>query len=257
MGDLLLKEVSGHLLRLTLNRPEKHNSLTPELLELLGAALIEARDDDDVRVVLLTGAGDKAFCAGMDLRNVAPQATFVDQFGPAPVHLARGFELWKPVVAAINGYALGGGLELALACDIRIASDDASFGLPEVGIGSIPGAGGTQRLVRHIPQAAAMRMLLVGDRVDAQTAQRWGLVSDVVPARELLGAATDIAQRIAMNAPLSVQAVKQAAIAGADMALRDGLRLERTLFNLLRDTHDRTEGRTAFAEERAPRFEGR
>jgi enoyl-CoA hydratase/carnithine racemase len=253
----LIVERDGGVLLLTLNRPSRLNALTSELIQMLGGAICDARDDDEIRVIVITGAGDRAFCSGTDLKDGPSVSGIADQLSSLPIHLSRGLEVFKPIVAAINGYALGGGLELALACDLRVASSSASFGFPEVGIGSIPGAGGTQRVIRQIPRALAMRMLLVGDRVGAELAQKWGLVSDVYAADELRGEAMRLAKRIASNAPLSTQAIKQAVSLGADLPLSEAMRFERAIFNLLRDTEDRVEGREAFREKRAPRFTGR
>lgn len=255
--DTLRTEQDGHVLILTLNRPQAANALTEDLIRRLGAALSSARADDSIRVIVITGAGDRAFCAGSDLRQATPVTAVTDQFLPPPQHLSRGMELLKPVIAAVNGYAVGGGFELALACDLRIAADTASFGFPEVAIGSMPGAGGTQRIVRQIPRALAMRLLLVGDRIDAATAHRWGLVSDVYAPGELRRAALELAAKVASNAPLSTQAIKQAVEIGADLPLSEAMRVERALFNLLRDTADRAEGRQAFLEKRPARFSGR
>jgi E-phenylitaconyl-CoA hydratase/naphthyl-2-hydroxymethylsuccinyl-CoA hydratase len=166
-------------------------------------------------------------------------------------------EMWKPIVCAINGYAIGGGLEMALACDIRFASDNASFGLSEVKVGSLPGLGGTQRLIRAIPKAVAMRMMLTGDRINAQEAQRIGLISDVVPAEKLMDTAKAIAEKIAANAPLSVKAAKQAVVIGSDLPLKQASALEYLLWGILRDSEDRIEGRKAFAEKRPPEYKGR
>lgn len=258
MSDQLLVERHGRTAVLTLNRPTVGNSLTPALIGELGMALIEMRDDPAVRAIVITGAGRHAFCTGTDLSSAAsPSTAAQEQFAPPPVHLPRGLELWKPTVAAVNGMALGGGFELALACDLRYAAENATVGLPEVKIGSMPGAGGTQRLMRQIPQAWALELLLLGERWSAERALRAGLLNDVFAAAELLDRVVGIAERLAANAPLSVQAIKQAAFRGRHLALADGLALERTLFNLLRDTADRHEGRQAFAEKREPTFLGR
>ncbi|WP_292732541.1 MULTISPECIES: enoyl-CoA hydratase-related protein [unclassified Microbacterium] len=256
VGEVLV-ERDGAVGLLTLNRPAARNSMTPRMIDELGNALGEFRDDSDIAVVVITGAGDRAFCSGMDLRGTPPTSSFEDQFGVPPQHLSRGMEFWKPVIAAVNGYALGAGFELALSCDLRYASSTASFGLPEVGIGSMPGAGGTQRIIRQAPWALAMELLLTGDRWDAHRIERAGLLNGVVAPTELIATAMDVAHRIARNAPLSLQAVKQAAWRGRHLPLPEALSLERTLFNLIRDTEDRAEGRAAFAEKRPPVFRGR
>lgn len=253
----LLVEREGAVGILTLNRPHAHNSLTQTLITTLGEALAEFREDPAIAVIVITGAGEKAFCSGMDLRGAADATAFDDQFGVPPQHLSRGMEIWKPVIAAINGYALGAGFELALSCDLRYASATATFALPEVRIGSMPGAGGTQRIIRQAPHALAMELLLTGDRWDASRIRDAGLLNGVVPPEELRHTVLETAQRIADNAPLALRAVKQAVVRGRHLPLAEGLTLERTLFNLIRDTEDRAEGRAAFAEKRPPVFHGR
>jgi len=252
--------VQDHVATLTLNRPEAMNSIDPELRAALHAAWKRIKEDDDIRVVILTGAGEKAFCTGSDLKKtMPPKESFAElTFGRSESdHLLAGLDTDKPLICAVNGYAMGGGMELALACDIRIASENAVFALSEVRIGSIPGAGGTQRLPRAIGTSNAMLMLLTGDRVDAAEALRIGLVSKVVSREELLPAAQEIARRIAHNAPLSVRSIKRLVTSGADMPLPAALDNERYVFGLLRDTEDRIEGRRAFQEKRAPVYQGR
>lgn len=253
----LLVERDGAVGILTLNRPHAHNSLNSTLIATLGEALSEFREDPAIAVIVITGAGDKSFCSGMDLRGAPDVTALEDQFSPPPQHLSRGMEVWKPLIAAVNGYALGAGFELALSCDLRYASSTATFGLPEVRIGSMPGAGGTQRIIRQAPHALAMELLLTGDRWDAQRIRDAGLINGVVPPEELRGTVLEIAHRIGDNAPLAIQAVKQAVARGRHLPLAEGLILERTLFNLIRDTEDRAEGRAAFAEKRPPVFRGR
>ncbi|MGE8688078.1 MAG: enoyl-CoA hydratase/isomerase family protein [Achromobacter sp.] len=252
--------VQDHVATLTLNRPEAMNSIDPEMRNQLHAAWKRIKEDDDIRVAILTGAGDKAFCTGSDLKKtMPPKESFAElTFGRAySDHLLEGLDTDKPLICAINGYAMGGGMELALACDIRVASDNAVFALSEVRIGSIPGAGGTQRLPRAIGASNAMLMLLTGDRVDAAEALRTGLVSKVVSREELLPTAREIALRIAQNAPLSVRSIKRLVTSGADMPLPAALDNERYVFGLLRDTEDRIEGRRAFQEKRPPVYQGR
>ncbi|WP_454695756.1 enoyl-CoA hydratase/isomerase family protein [Achromobacter aegrifaciens] len=252
--------VQDHVATLTLNRPEAMNSIDPEMREQLHAAWKRIKEDDDIRVVILTGAGEKAFCTGSDLKKtMPPKESFAElTFGRTySDHLLAGLDTDKPLICAVNGYAMGGGMELALACDIRVASDNAVFALSEVRIGSIPGAGGTQRLPRAIGSSNAMLMLLTGDRVDAAEALRIGLVSKVVSREELLPASQEIARRIAQNAPLSVRSIKRLVVSGADMPLPAALDNERYVFGLLRDTEDRIEGRRAFQEKRSPVYQGR
>ncbi len=255
MGVLFKKE--GHIAYVTLNRPEALNALDPESWSELHRIWREIKADPEIRVAILTGAGEKAFCTGSDMKKTMPPkeslaSTYFDED-----NLLAPMEMWKPIICAINGFAIGGGLEMALACDLRIASTNASFGLSEVKVGSLPGLGGTQRLVRAVPKAVAMKMLLTGDRIDAQEALRIGLVSDVVPPEKLMDTAREIAEKIANNAPLSVKAAKQAVVVGSDLPLKQGAMFEYLLWGLLRDTEDRIEGRVAFAEKRPPKYKGK
>lgn len=250
-------ERRGAVTLVTLNRPESANALSIAARDALEAALVSFDADPAARVVVLTGAGDKAFCAGADLR--AEPAVPVAPSGGADVAdrpLVRDLGLSKPVLAAINGHALGGGLELALLADIRIAAAHATFGLTEARLGSMPGSGGTQRLPRLIGDGHALLMALSAQRIGAAEALQWGLVSRVVPGPELLPAALGLAQAIAANAPLSVRAILRAVREGGQMPLAQGLALERQLFNAIRATADRAEGRAAFRERRAPDFKG-
>ncbi|VTU46040.1 2,3-dehydroadipyl-CoA hydratase (plasmid) [Variovorax sp. SRS16] len=244
----------------TLNRPEAMNSIDPESNEQLLAIWDQVSSDEDVRVVVLTGTGERAFCTGADLKKTMPPADSAARqvFRAGTRHSNFGtLQTDKPVIAAINGYALGGGLELALLADIRICSDNAQFGLPEVRVGSIPGAGGTQRLIRAVGQSDAMWMLLTGERIDANEALRIGLVSKVVPLAALQETAINLARAMAANAPLAMTAAKRLAMTGRELPLAGGLELERQAFGVLRDSEDRLEGRRAFADKRAPVFRGR
>lgn len=255
----ILFDVQDHVAVLTLNRPEAMNSIDPETRAELYEAWQRLKHDDDIRIAILTGAGDKAFCTGSDLKKtMPPKESFAElTFGRSHSdHLLSGMDTDKPIICAVNGYAMGGGLELALACDIRIAGENAVFALSEVRIGSIPGAGGTQRLPRAIGVSNAMLMLLTGDRIDAQEALRQGLVSRVVSQETLLSTARDIALRIARNAPLSVRAIKRLVYGGMDTPLPAAMDAERYVFGVLRDTEDRIEGRNAFREKRDPIYRG-
>ena len=252
--------IENHVATVVLNRPEAMNAIDPETRIELIEIWNRVREDDDVWVTIVTGAGDKAFCTGADLKKTLPgtesfaQETFAKPFPASPV---AHMEMDKPIIAAINGYAMGGGMELALACDIRIASDNAQFALSEPRIGSIPGAGGTQRLPRAIGLSDAMLMLLTAERIDAQEAYRIGLISRLVPRAQLMPTALDIAGKIASNAPLAVRAVKRLAKRGMDMPLAQGIESERYVFGLLYQSEDRIEGRKAFAEKRKPQYKGR
>ncbi|MFV0676934.1 enoyl-CoA hydratase/isomerase family protein [Variovorax sp. tm] len=253
-------EVHDFVAIVTLNRPEAMNAIDPESAAQLHEAWSEISTRKDVRVGILTGAGERAFCTGADLKKTMPPAeSFAElHFGPrAGLPPVSTLQTPKPMIAAVNGFALGGGLEMAMLCDIRIAASTAVFGLPEVCIGSIPAGGGTQRIVRAVGQSDAMLMLLTGERIDAQEALRIGLVSRVVPPAELLVTAQSIARRIASNAPLAVAAAKRLAQVGRELPLAAGLELEQQSFGNLRDSEDRIEGRRAFAEKRAPSFQGR
>lgn len=252
--------LNEHIAVVTLNRPEAMNSVDPEMRQLLHETWERVRTDDDIWVVIVTGAGDKAFCTGSDLKKTMPtQDSFARQVFAQPHSgaLVAGLTTDKALIAAVNGYAMGGGMELALACDIRICSQNAQFALSEVKVGSLPGSGGTQRLPRVIGMSDAMLMLLTGDRVDASEAFRTGLVSKVVPGERLMDEARDIARRIAANAPLSVRAVKRLVQQGQDMPLSHAIDVERYVFGLLYSSEDRVEGRKAFAEKRKPDYKGR
>jgi len=256
----ITKTVEDGVAIVTLNRPEAMNSIDPESNEQLLEIWDEVSNDEDIRVLVLTGAGERAFCTGADLKKTMPPADSPARqvFGGGARHFNFGtLQTDKPVIAAINGYALGGGLELALLADIRVCSENAQFGLPEVRVGSIPGAGGTQRLIRAIGQSDAMWMLLTGERIDANEALRIGLVSKVVPLSALQDAAIGLARVLAANAPLAMTAAKRLAMTGRELPLAGGLELERQAFSVLRDSADRLEGRRAFAEKRPPVFQGR
>ncbi|MDP9965702.1 E-phenylitaconyl-CoA hydratase [Variovorax paradoxus] len=256
----IVKTVQDGVAIVTLNRPEAMNSIDPESNEQLLAIWDEVSSDEEIRVLVLTGAGERAFCTGADLKKTMPPADSAARqvFRGGNRHSNFGtLRTDKPVIAAINGYALGGGLELALLADIRICSDNAQFGLPEVRVGSIPGAGGTQRLIRAVGQSDAMWMLLTGERIDANEALRIGLVSKVVALSELQETAIDLARAMAANAPLAMTAAKRLAMTGRELPLAGGLELERQAFGVFRDSEDRLEGRRAFADKRAPVFRGR
>lgn len=253
-------QVKDFIATVVLDRPEAMNALDPESVNELHSAWSRISTDSSIRVAILTGAGERAFCTGADLKKTPPPSeSFAElHYGPARAGLGLAhLSTPKPVIAAINGFALGGGLELALQCDIRIASANAQFGLPEVCIGSIPGAGGTQRLIRAVGLSDAMCMLLTGARIDAAEALRMRLVSRVVEPADLLVNAQELAEQIARNAPLAVSAVKRLAMTGRELSLAAGLELEQQAFGILRNSEDRLEGRNAFAEKRKPVFRGK
>jgi E-phenylitaconyl-CoA hydratase len=255
----VLISIADHVATVTLNRPEVMNAIDPQMEGELADCWRRLDADDAVRAVVVTGAGEKAFCAGADLKaSAVPEASYAAQaFGAGDDSVIAGLVTEKPVICAINGYALGGGLELALACDIRLAAPQARLGLPEVKVGTMPGAGGTQRLPRTVGASDAMLMLLTGDWIDATEALRLGLVSRIVPAETLVQDARALATKIAANAPLSVRAIKRVVRDGQALPLGEAIRLERLAWGLLRDTEDRMEGRRAFREKRAPNYVGR
>jgi enoyl-CoA hydratase/carnithine racemase len=250
-GDPIVVSTEGAVGRLVLNVPERRNAMSYSMRDLFAEALTAFDENAEVRVVVLTGAGT-AFCAGVDLADAGERPP-----GESTKRLTWALEQFsKPVLAAINGPAVGGGLELALASDLRIASSNAWFALPEVKIGSLPGSGGTQRLPRAVSAAVAAKLVLTGERLDAADALRYGLVSDVVEPEALQPLADELASRIAANAPLSLRAAKVALRAAAEQPLAEGLKLERALWEMLASTSDREEGRAAFREHRPPRFTG-
>jgi E-phenylitaconyl-CoA hydratase len=255
-------EIKGHVAIVTLNRPEALNAMDPETRGELREVFGKIGSDNDIRVVVLTGTGERAFCTGSDLKKTMPPKTsFAQQaFGAGTKQdtesITKVFMIPQPIICAINGIAVAGGLELAMACDIRIAVSTASFGLSEVRVGSIPGGGGTQRLPRLVGLTNAMPMLLSGGRIDSAEALRIGLVSKVVEPDRLMDEAFAIAEEIAGNAPLAVRAVKALVYQGVNLPLSEGLEMERLTFGIMRDTKDRIEGRVAFAEKRKPNYIG-
>ena len=242
----------------TINRPEVHNALDAAHYTAISNAWKTVRDDPQIRCAILTGAGDKAFSAGADIKNVLTAKnpwsevwlTQKDQL------LNRGLEVWKPIIAAVNGFCMGGGVTMLFATDIRVASEHATFGLSEVKRGIIAGNGGTQRVLQQLPWCVGMEMLLTGDPIDAATAERWGLINKVVPHKELMSAARGYAARVAANAPLAVQAAKELAVRSRDTDINTGLRIEQLIGRMLRETEDAREGPAAFREKRKPRFKG-
>lgn len=255
----LLFDVRQKIAYLTINRPEALNAMDPDTYRQLSEAWIEVRDNPDIWVAIITGAGDKAFSAGADLKKTIPRQPEAWEFWQTQADsiLNRGLEVWKPIVAAVNGYCLAGGMTLLLATDIRIAATHATFGLSEVKRGILPGNGGTQRTLRQLPYAIAMELLLLGDRIDAATALRYGLINAVVPGDQLMATAESYARRLCANAPLAVRAIKELAVRSQSLSLAEGLRLEQAIGTVLRRTEDAKEGPRAFAEKRPPNYTGR
>ncbi|HEY2322201.1 MAG TPA: enoyl-CoA hydratase-related protein [Thermoanaerobaculia bacterium] len=247
------------VLIITIDRPKVLNALNAQTVEEIGEAFEAARDDDGVKAVILTGGGEKAFVAGADINELAKMTPLS---GKATASKGQGvfFEIErfpKPVIAAINGYALGGGCELALACHIRIASDKAQIGLPEVTLGIIPGYGGTQRLARLVGKGKALEIICTADRVNAAEAEKIGLVNRVVPADQLMSVAEEMARKIASRGPVAVRCALEAVMSGSEMPFEEGQFLEATLFGLLCATDDMKEGMNAFLEKRAADFKGK
>ena len=255
----VLYEKKGAIAYVTVNRPKVLNALNTPTWKDLRTAFEDARDDAAVRGVILTGAGNKAFIAGADISELAHVAAFEaeqsSRFGQEVLDLVEN--LGKPVIAAVNGFALGGGCETAMACTIRIAVDSAKFGQPEVALGLVPGGGGTQRLPRLVGKGRALQLILSGEMIGAQEAYRIGLVNEIVPAAELMGRAEDILKRITTNAPIAVKLSLEAVNKGLETSQGQGLLLEASYFGLCASTEDKKEGTTAFLEKRAPQFRGR
>ena len=255
----ILYEKRDGIAYLTLNRPKVLNALNQGTWENLRTAFEDARDDAAVRGVILTGAGDKAFIAGADINELAHvtavEAEKSSSYGQAVLNLIEN--LGKPVVAAVNGFALGGGCETAMACTIRVASEKAKFGQPEVKLGLIPGGGGTQRLPRLVGKGRALQLILCGEMISAQEAYRIGLVNEVVPAADLITRAEAILKQILSNAPIAIKFALDAANKGLETSQSEGLSLEASYFGLCAATEDKKEGTAAFLEKRAPQFQGR
>jgi E-phenylitaconyl-CoA hydratase len=252
-------EVREGVAVITMNRPERLNALDHEAYRQLSEAWVQVRDDEQIRAAIITGAGERSFTTGADLKSFVTDPGDLSGFWLTQNEqlLNRGLEVWKPVIAAVNGYCLGGGMTLLLATDIRVAAPQATFALAEVKRGIIAGNGGTQRILEQLPYAIAMELLLTGDSIDAETAARWGLVNRVAPAGELLDVCLSIASRIAQNAPLAVQAAKELAVRSREVDRASGFRMEQAMNRLLQFTADASEGPAAFTEKRSPNFVGR
>ena len=256
--ETLLVERRDRVAIITINRPEKRNALNIQTREEGAQVLEELRDDDSVGVVIFTGAGDKAFIAGADIAEFAGRTALTQRDVMMGRSLFTAIDTFpKPVIAMVNGYCLGGGCELALACDIRVASDTASFGQPEINLGIIPGGGGTQRLTRLIGEGKAMELILTGDIINAQSAYNLGLVNMVVAAADLQAKTMEIANRIAEKSPVALRLAKEAVKLASRSNLGEGLRREVDLFALCFSSEDKDEGVAAFLEKRKPVFKGK
>lgn len=269
MDPALLYEKRGHVAYLTLNRPEVRNAMNPEMIVRLAEAWLDYARDDNLRVAVITGAGDRAFSSGADLGRLIPLFTgarqaedewdrrLVEDRSLPRMALLRGYPLYKPIISAINGFCLAGGTELIEATDIRIAADHATFGLTEVARAIIPAGGSLARLPRQIPYCKAMEILLVGDRIPAQECHRIGLVNYVVPASELMATAEEFAGKIAANGPLAVRKAKEAVLRASGVPLEDAFRIEDECALEVMRSEDAREGPRAFMEKRQPQYKGR
>jgi len=255
----VIYDKKGSIAYVTLNRPKVMNALNKATISELRAAFEDARDDSSVRGVILTGVGEKAFAAGADIgevaNNTAVEAEEATRRGQALTDLIEN--LGKPVIAAVNGFALGGGCELAMCCTIRIAAESAKFGQPEVKLGVMPGYGGTQRMPRLVGRGRALKLILSGDIIDATEAYRIGLVDELVPAPQVIERAETVLKKIIANAPLSVKYSLEAVNKGLETSVAEGLVIEASLFAVCASTDDKKEGTSAFLEKRAPNFQGK
>ncbi len=254
----ILLETTARVSTLTINRPDKRNALNQATRDEILHALDSLQTSADSRVLILTGAGDKAFIAGADINEFEGRTPFTQRDSMKGRRIFDAVEEFpKPVIAMINGFCLGGGMELALACDLRLASDNAKFGQPEINLGIIPGGGGTQRLTRLVGEGKAMELILTGDLIDAAQAKQIGLVNDMFPAAELRDRVHALAARIAEKSPIALRMAKEAVKAASRMNLREGLNRETDLFCLTFSSDDKAEGVRAFLEKRKPEFKGR
>ena len=255
----LIYEVKDRVAYITINRPEAMNAMDAEVYAEISRAWVDVRDNPDVWVAIVTGAGQKAFTAGADLKAMAKRAPEKADFWltQKDMLLNRGLEVWKPVIAAVNGYCLAGGMTLLFGTDIRIAAEHAVFEISEVKRGILPGNGGTQRALRQLPYAIAMELLLLGRRLTAQEALNYGLINKIVPMAELMPAAEQCARQLCENGPLALRAIKELAVRSQSLSLEQGIRLEQAVQEFLRTTDDAKEGPRAFAEKRKPAYKAR
>jgi len=265
MSDVVLTEIiDEHIFKVTINRPEKRNAVNPAVQEGMYKATQRFKDEDDLWIMLITGAGDKSFCAGADLQELI-LGGMSGAYDPVAIGLTtvgfngitHDYPCWKPIVAAINGHCLAGGTETMLACDLKIAAEHATFGLTETKWAILPGGGGTQRLPRAVTLARAMEVILVAEPISAQTALEWGLINKVVPSDKLQDEALALCRTLLERGPLALRNAKQAMIQGMSLPFAEGLKLEGRLFRELQKTEDATEGPMAFMQKRKPEFKGR
>lgn len=253
----IIFEKDGNIALITLNRPEVRNALDPQTWGEIRAAIRECRQDNDVLAVIITGAGGKAFASGADIRSIRERKTLAVLKSETQETLNEIENLDRPVIAAIDGYALGGGCELAMACDIRIATDRSKLGLPELNLGIIPGAGGTQRMQRLVGIGRAKELIFTGDIIGAEEAERFGLVNKVVSPENLMPAAREMTAKIVAKGPVAVRLAKAAINVGANTDLNSGLMFEKYALTIAFSTEDRVEGASAFLEKRKPDFKGK
>jgi len=254
--ETVIVEKDGAIAVVTLNRPQSLNALSYALVKDLSLAMQELDEDDEVRVIIVTG-GEKVFAAGADIKEMAERGPFDERIQERLAYRDKINRIRKPVIAAVSGFALGGGCELAMSCDIIIASETARFGQPEVNLGIIPGSGGTQRLAHVLGKHRAMELVLTGDIISAADAERFGLVNRVFPVELFLEEAKNVARKIAAKPVLAVRAAKEAVLKSANAPLDEGLEFERKSFYLLFASEDKSEGMKAFLEKRKPEFKGR
>ncbi len=267
--SVLVSEKRGHIASITLNRPEVRNAIDPELMVRLAEAWLDYDQDEELRVAIVTGAGDQSFCAGADLKRLIPLLTGArepedewdhrlrDDASLGRTALLRGNDLFKPIIAAINGHCLAAGTELIQGMDIRIAAEHATFGLTEVKRGIVPAGGGLTRMPRQVPYAKAMEILLVGDSIPAEEARHIGFVNYVVPQSELMAKAEEFATKIAQNGPLAVRKAKEAVVRGAGLPPEDSERIDNEIIAQVMRSEDAREGPRAFVEGRPPQYKGR
>ena len=251
-------QLEGHVATFTIDNPHSYNAIDVKTLREFQDTMHKFRDDENAWVGIITGAGEKAFCTGADIADMLPFIKSIrGKSWLMPDTPLRFMEMYKPLIAAVNGFALGGGLEMMLICDIRVAAEHAQFGVPEITLGLIPGWGGTQRLSREIPYCKAAELVLSGKRINAQEALRIGLINEVVPKEQVLTSAKNWAENLCQVGPLALRAGKQSMLTGREISLPEGIKLEATLFDYLLSTEDFEEGRSAFLQKRKPVFKAK